>query len=675
MMTPPRLWVGFGSDGMNRLVHFVILVGLMLGLVGFTSNQTHAQFSSFEYLDVRMEFVDVSSIDYERGSGDVTVMQIRINNIGNEAIWPGDYAVSVLQVDQDEVIQYTQIYWTGGPNAEICPENNVNIPPRFTETWSVCFRIPPDTAPVYVAMYSNSDGKIQYTQFNSTDPNGDCKAHFRPELCSPLTLDGEATPGCWQFDRNREVEWTCAGEGPPGTAPEWSEWIQDNPGYQSTPRMVTTFNITYHLADDPLLHGLRDWLQENEDDVIRGTPLHQKIAFTDDFSVEFAECGEENAYYDPSTRTITICYELAEGMIGIGRLIDYRTDYTVAEFTVNGLNWVFLHELGHAVIDMHDLPITGQEENVADQFANLMVIDAGLPQIGPILSMSEFYSKSFGSRISWDTHSFNDQRYYNMLCLLYGKYGSELGWDEDEYIPERRAVWCPSEYEQASSTWELLLNQYVGDGAVIQPPETTQTQDTDRYLNIIVDEVDAYSFFDDYDGGDDIDLIAFIVNVTNNTGEPMYFGLETGELSFSLVTTHPIHLAESLNFDYVPGTYMRTNDEYIRVYYPNQYFYDDYLESEWCPQSSIPITTDTTIALCFYVPADNMPEFIQAHYLVDDVFIAKTMPLGFTDEMKSCFGVWEEDNQWHCSLEVLFDVEISRIHLDVFYGVLTDETD
>ena len=91
----------------------------------------------------------------------------------------------------------------------------------------------------------------------------------------------------------------------------------------------------------------------------------------------------------------------------------------------------------------------------------MMVIDAGLAQVGPIFSMSEFYSKSYGSRISWDTHSFNDQRYYNMLCLLYGKYGSDLGWDDGEYIPEKRAVWCPDEYEQASATWDLLLNTHI----------------------------------------------------------------------------------------------------------------------------------------------------------------------------------------------------------------------
>ena len=50
-----------------------------------------------------------------------------------------------------------------------------------------------------------------------------------------------------------------------------------------------------------------------------------------------------------------------------------QTDSAEDRFVESNLNSVFYHELGHAVIDLMQLPIFGQEEDAADVLSVLMI--------------------------------------------------------------------------------------------------------------------------------------------------------------------------------------------------------------------------------------------------------------------------------------------------------------
>jgi hypothetical protein len=61
----------------------------------------------------------------------------------------------------------------------------------------------------------------------------------------------------------------------------------------------------------------------------------------------------------------------------------------------------------------------------------------------------------------WDEHAFDAQRFYNIMCLIYGsnpqKYASFIGSGQ---LPIERAGRCPEEYSKISRAWNRLLQPY-----------------------------------------------------------------------------------------------------------------------------------------------------------------------------------------------------------------------
>jgi hypothetical protein len=62
----------------------------------------------------------------------------------------------------------------------------------------------------------------------------------------------------------------------------------------------------------------------------------------------------------------------------------------------------------------------------------------------------------------WDEHAFDAQRYYNVMCLIYGsnpeRYASFLS---DGTLPFSRAARCEEEYDRIRRAWHRLLRPYV----------------------------------------------------------------------------------------------------------------------------------------------------------------------------------------------------------------------
>lgn len=120
---------------------------------------------------------------------------------------------------------------------------------------------------------------------------------------------------------------------------------------------------------------------------------------------------------------------------------------------------IFYHELGHAVIDLMEVPIFGQEEDAADVMSVLLIdwlYDEEAAQAIAYDSAFGFLSDPEGkSEVAyWDLHGPDEQRFYNHICLFYGAnpdirddIAEELG------LPEERAETCPDEYDQAAYSW------------------------------------------------------------------------------------------------------------------------------------------------------------------------------------------------------------------------------
>ena len=190
-----------------------------------------------------------------------------------------------------------------------------------------------------------------------------------------------------------------------------------------------------------------------------------------DVRVRGAECDTENAFYSPGKKAITMCYELVDAALRAGDAVYDGDPYDVDEFAYNVLDGILMHEVGHALVDVYDLPTTGMEEDAVDQFSALIqsrtygdydpYYETGQNMM---LDVAEWwgYMSQYTEAPYWAVHSLNEQRFYNIACYVYGsdpEYNRDLlGFD---YLPFSRAKTCQYEYEQMSYSWDRLLDGYL----------------------------------------------------------------------------------------------------------------------------------------------------------------------------------------------------------------------
>ena len=195
--------------------------------------------------------------------------------------------------------------------------------------------------------------------------------------------------------------------------------------------------------------------------------LNEALALPTDVNVTFKDCGQPNAWYQSNTKTITMCYEFMEFFY------DKAIEMGKSEEDANGIMigatlFFFFHELGHCLIDVFDLPATGREEDSVDQLSTYILMDEldeeGHASAGAgalmFKAMSENEQASEGSYA--DEHSLSSQRYYNLICWMYGRDGEKYGFVvEDGLLPEARAVRCSTEYKKMSNAWQRLTEPWV----------------------------------------------------------------------------------------------------------------------------------------------------------------------------------------------------------------------
>ena len=129
--------------------------------------------------------------------------------------------------------------------------------------------------------------------------------------------------------------------------------------------------------------------------------------------------------------------------------------------------FIFLHEIGHALIDTYKLPVTANEEDAADRCSSFINLEElGDEGVRAVLAASEDFqieSRQNGGHPHnmADEHLLQEQRFYLAMCMLYGsnpdKYDSIL---TKHYLPEERAKRCPTEYQKTVDSWRTLLEPW-----------------------------------------------------------------------------------------------------------------------------------------------------------------------------------------------------------------------
>lgn len=223
-------------------------------------------------------------------------------------------------------------------------------------------------------------------------------------------------------------------------------------------------NAFYGNASNPRQQQLLDSLKGSRfaermaqltDGVVR---LHNNIG------VGFVSCGSANAYFDPQRSAVVICLEMVELMAKLARSDTegvMKMDRADFSRTIDGALWgIFFHELGHAIIGVNRVPITGREEDVADQFALYFATNFVEPRNVPVVQPTIWLFKQMSlqqdvasadqdtiKRLMSNEHSLDQQRIYNLACWAYGANPAK-GAVSAQYVglPEDRARRCGGEY-------------------------------------------------------------------------------------------------------------------------------------------------------------------------------------------------------------------------------------
>lgn len=234
------------------------------------------------------------------------------------------------------------------------------------------------------------------------------------------------------------------------------------------------FSVVYQRSSNPLHQQLQAALQKGQ--------LFEKIAYSlnssklvmrVDIPIILQDCDHVNAFYSPRQHTITICNEFIVSAVKDFKRLKESSIEEAIEQALYATIFAFYHELGHALVDVLQLPAVGQEEDVVDEFAAIILLKSDTPETAQVVAYGAIWFGSQPQGPFWDEHAPGDKRFFNLLCLIYGsnprQYAPimETVFKAQNVEPEafqRRAALCQQEYPQKVARWEKLLLPHFAQG-------------------------------------------------------------------------------------------------------------------------------------------------------------------------------------------------------------------
>ena len=144
------------------------------------------------------------------------------------------------------------------------------------------------------------------------------------------------------------------------------------------------------------------------------------------------------------------------------------------DFVMGNTLFILYHEMGHGLISLYDLPVLGKEEDAADRFAAVwladMIDDAGRDNIilQDLLQAAEGWflmakqqQKNLVPEDLYAEHGLDAQRYYSLMCLLYGAHADRLSYLPQQVgLDQERAERCIGEFNLLATDWYRVLDPY-----------------------------------------------------------------------------------------------------------------------------------------------------------------------------------------------------------------------
>ncbi len=244
----------------------------------------------------------------------------------------------------------------------------------------------------------------------------------------------------------------------------------------------------YVAPKDPKFTAMYDALRERRV-LERLAQLLSPIRLPRPLTLKIEGCdGVANAWYEEDT--VTVCYEYLDFIVqnapkpeeakadgaktGLAKTDAAKDSFlgvTDRSALVGPLVDVTLHEAGHAVFDMLQIPVFGREEDAADQFSAYIVLNFAPREARSLIrsiaflgakEAKEAMAKGSDLKTYADAHGLPAQRYFNTLCTAYGSnpkaYADAITKGQ---LSEDRAEGCEDEYKQLVRAFDKLIRPHV----------------------------------------------------------------------------------------------------------------------------------------------------------------------------------------------------------------------
>jgi hypothetical protein len=203
----------------------------------------------------------------------------------------------------------------------------------------------------------------------------------------------------------------------------------------------------------------------------------------------------DSPYYAPTRYYINMCYgfmasaeALADALVEVQAEQQLWTPVSRDQLAAGMFVSLLLHETGHAVFDIMDVPVFGREEDAADQVAGFIALQFGRENARTaIKGFAYFWAGQWNPQTNKpdtsaadypkdplqqclrdpvcayaDVHGTSKQRMYNTLCIAYG---GQPEWFKDfvdsGWLPPERVKTCHDEYEQVKFAFGKTVLPFI----------------------------------------------------------------------------------------------------------------------------------------------------------------------------------------------------------------------
>ncbi|WP_122055606.1 DUF4344 domain-containing metallopeptidase [Vibrio sp. Evd11] len=196
---------------------------------------------------------------------------------------------------------------------------------------------------------------------------------------------------------------------------------------------------------------------------------NQLLMFNQPLVIQYG--GDEGPLYDPQTHHVLIPYSFYAESLAYFEKNQYEKEYGKSAQTgaIDTLLHTLLHEAGHGYIEDQKIAILGKEEDAVDNLATVLLLnyvehggDAAISAADMFAFESEDRPEYYDLGEYIDEHSFDLQRYFSTLCLVYGSdpeaYINLLDEVENDYLKDRKEF-CIEHFDVITGNWHQYLKE------------------------------------------------------------------------------------------------------------------------------------------------------------------------------------------------------------------------